>query len=233
MPYAFWFLLPMGTSLGLNYMGSQAAAEATAAGAGAQANIEKMNMVFQTKMFEKSIEAQKPFYEAGLAASEEYQTALSGERDPLSTGLGEAKKEELRKTTASMSEYVKKLAFERLGAEEGERAKSRLLDIQQIGLGSAGSAGGATVNYGSALARSRENVAGTAASAITTGAIGKQNLYTNIAESLSGVPALSLMYDNFNTIGYPALPRSSPLVQPMSNYQNLMPAYTRGDERIV
>jgi hypothetical protein len=184
-----WELLPMAASMGADmYSQSQMAGKVEDAGA-AQANIEAQNRAYQQKLFEEDIKRSKPFYEAGIKALPEYEKAVTNDLDPTKSGLYKMQSDLMAGDLEDAPEYVKEDAFKRLGAEEQQKAKPRLLDLMQIGMGAAGSAGRTSVNLGTALARSY----GTASQTLQkTGQEAKdirQSMWGRAADEISGLPA--------------------------------------------
>ncbi|MCP3924491.1 MAG: hypothetical protein GY714_18110 [Desulfobacterales bacterium] len=186
---AFWAAIPMIASTGSGIAGQKAAQDAAISGAESSARIEQMNREYQQKVFDKNIEAQKPFYEAGKTAIDPYARAVRGEGNAMSSGLAQMQKGLLAKDTASMSDYVKNLTSGRLEAEEGEKYKGRLLDLQQIGLGVSGSAGRTASNLGTSLAQSYAREGQTELAARMGEQTALSNMWTQTMDTLSGLPA--------------------------------------------
>lgn len=184
-----WQYLALGASIGMGALGQHQANKAIKEGAASTARMEDMNRKFQEEVFRKNIEMQKPFYEAGKAAIQPYQDAILNKSNPMASGLAQFQKGQLGKSLSGAPEYVKKMAMDRLTAEEGEREKARLLDLQRIGLGASGSAGQSAANLGGALAQSY-GVSGRAeAGAIMGDQMAKQNMWVQALDTLSGLPA--------------------------------------------
>ncbi len=184
-----WELLPMAASMGASMYGqSQMAGKVEDAGQ-IQANIEARNRAYQQKIFEENIKRQQPFYKAGLKALPEYESVLAGDFDPTKTGLYKMQAGLMEEDLEGAPEYVKEDAMRRLGAEEEQRAKPRLMDLMQVGLGASGSAGRSSVNLGSALAKSY----GISSQALqTTGKAAsdiRQSMWGRAADEISGLPA--------------------------------------------
>jgi len=184
-----WELLPMAASMGVDmYSQSQMAGKVEDAGA-IRANIEAQNRAYQQKLFEEDIARSQPFYKAGIKALPEYEKAVEGDFDPTKTGLYEMQAELMEPGLEGAPEYVREEAMERLGAEEEQKAKPRLLDLMQIGMGAAGSAGRTSVNLGTALARSY----GTSSQALQkTDKVAsdiRQSMWGRAADEISGLPA--------------------------------------------
>lgn len=184
-----WELLPMAASMGASMYGEYQMGEKVEEAGATQARIEAMNRQYQQKLFEEDITRQQPFYKAGAKALPEYEKAVTGEFDPTKSGLYKMQAELMEPGLEGAPEYVREEAFERLGAEEQQKAKPRLLDLMQIGLGAAGSAGRTSVNLGSALARSY----GTSSQALQkTGQAAseiRQSMWGRAADEISGLPA--------------------------------------------
>jgi len=184
-----WQYLALGASIGMGVAGQYQQNKAIGEGAASTAKIEDMNRAFQEQVFKRNMELQKPFYEAGKAAIEPYAEAIKNKRDPMLSGLAQFQKGQLEKSLSGAPEYIKKMALDRLSAEEGERSKSRLLDLQRIGLGASGSAGQSAVNLGGALAQSY-GVSGAAnANSIMEQNRVRQNMWGQTLDTLSGLPA--------------------------------------------
>lgn len=186
---AFWAAIPMVASMASSALGGQQSIESTEAGAKSSARIAQLNREYQTRVFEKNIEMQKPFYEAGLEAVDPYSKAISGKGDAMSSGLAKMQKKMISEDTGSMSDYVKNKSMGRLEAEEGEKYKGRLMDLQQIGLGASGSAGQSAVNLGSSLAGSYAQEGGTNIAASMNKQTSLSNMWTQTMDQLSGLPA--------------------------------------------
>lgn len=186
---SLWALLPMVLSVGTQVLGGKTATDAAVEGAESQASMEQANREFQHKTFNEMIEKQKPFIEAGREAVPLYAEAVRGRGEPMTGGLAQMQKRLLEEDTGSMTGHIRKITQQRLEAEEGERYKGRLMDMQKIGLGSSASAGQSAVNLGGALAGSYAREGNIMAQSRVSEAIGKQNLWLETAQSLSGLPS--------------------------------------------
>jgi len=184
-----WELLPMAASMGVDmYSQSQMADKVEDAGA-IQANIEAQDRAYQQKIFEENITRQQPFYKAGVKALPEYEKAVVGDFDPTKTGLYKMQAELMEPGLKDAPEYVREEAFQRLGAEEEQKAKPRLLDLMQIGLGAAGSAGRTSVNLGSALAKSYGTASQAQQRTDQAASEIRQSMWGRAADEISGLPA--------------------------------------------
>lgn len=151
-----WFALAgIALSAASSSAGAAAASASSIEGAQASADIEAMNRNYQRSSFEKQLGLQKSFYEAGVASLPLYQAAMKNTLDVTNLPLYQMQKRIMDGgQDKDTPQYIKNNALLTLGAQEGELAKTRLADIQQIGLGQAGSAGQSSVNFGSAFANS-------------------------------------------------------------------------------
>lgn len=186
---AFWAAIPMVASMASSALGQQQATEGGIEGAKSSARIQQMNREYQKNVFEKNIEMQKPFYEAGLEAIEPFSEAIAGRGDAMKGGLAQMQKDMIEKDTGSMSDYVKNLSMGRLEAEEGEKYKGRLMDLQQIGLGASGSAGKSAINLGTSLAKSYAGEGLTNLQSSMNKQTSLSNMWTQTMDQLSGLPA--------------------------------------------
>lgn len=153
---AFWVALAgMAMSAASSTAGTAAAQASSIEGAQASSDIEALNRSVQRSNFEKELARQKPFYETGKAAIPLYEAAMKNTLDVTKLPLYQMQKGMIESSFGEDTpQYIKDNAFRSLEAQEGELAKTRLADIQQIGLGQAGSAGQSTVNLGTALTSS-------------------------------------------------------------------------------
>lgn len=186
---AFWAALPMIASMGAQAMGGETGRAATVEGAKSQARIEAMKRAYMTKNFEEDIERQRPFYEAGKAAGLMYTDAIRNKLDPTKTGTYQQISKMISPDLADAPEYVREGAFERLGAVEQQRQKTRLMDIQQLGLGAAGSAGTAGLNLGNVLAQSYGLTGNVMAGGMQSSADQRQSMWNTAATQMSGLPS--------------------------------------------
>lgn len=184
-----WALLPAAISLGLNIASTHEAGEAQVTGAKSLAATEAENRKFQLETFNKMVEKQKPFIEAGKEAIPLYSEAIRGRGGPMEGGLAQMQKGMIEEDTGSMTDHIKKISMQRLEAEEGERYKGRLSDMQKIGLGASGSAGQSAVNLGGALAGSYVRGGSALSEARMASGINRQNMWLQAAQSLSGLPS--------------------------------------------
>jgi hypothetical protein len=186
---AFWAAIPMIASMGAQAMGKESARASTIEGAKSQAKIEAMKREYMQKIFTEDIDRLKPFYEAGTAAGIKYGDAIRNKLDPTQTGTYKQISSMISPDLEGAPEYVKERAFERLGAMEGERQKTRLMDLQQIGMGSAASAGTAGLNLGSMLAQSYGLSGNVMARGMQSGENQRQSMYNVAASQMSGLPS--------------------------------------------
>jgi hypothetical protein len=186
-----WLALAgMAASAASSQAGAAAASAASIESAQASAEIESMNRAFQRSQFEKELARQKPFYEAGKAALPLYQQAINNTLDVTKLPLYKMQKGMIEKSfDANTPEYIKENAMQQLGAQEGELAKTRLADVQQIGLGQAGAAGQSQVNLGTTLANSLMRGGNALAQGQLSAAMNQQNAWTKAANDISGLPA--------------------------------------------
>lgn len=179
----------MLASMGAGAAGSAEGRTATVDGAKSQAKIETIKREYMTKMFNEDIERLQPFYEAGKSAGVMYGDAIKNKLDPTKTGTYNQIDKMIGSDLEGAPEYVREEAFERLGAMEQQKQKSRLMDIQQIGLGSAGSAGTAGLNLGNTLAQSYGLSGNVMAQGMQSGANQRQSMWNNAATQLGGMPS--------------------------------------------
>jgi hypothetical protein len=191
----FWLAL---AGMGSSALGKQQGMEATVEGAETQAAIERMSREAQQRRFDRDVEYQKPFFEAGEKAVEPYAKAVKGEFDITQSPLYKMQKEMVMGELEGAPEGVRADALERLGAREGEMAKGRLLDLQKIGLGSAASAGQTALSFGSAFGRSLQQGQGALAQGALSGAQQQQNIWTGVMEDVSGYPAYQAQQQYLN-----------------------------------
>lgn len=185
----FFAAIPLIAQAGAGAAAGETERASTVEGARAQANIEKMSRDFAKERFEKDLERQEPFLEAGREALPELVAAIQNQSDvtnlPGFTTQQAVRNEFLGETPA----FIKERADQALEAFEGEKNKGRLLDLVNIGLGSAGSAGQTRVNLGSQVGRSLGQVGNIQAQALQDAAVQRQNTINQLGESLSGLPA--------------------------------------------
>jgi hypothetical protein len=183
-----------GLVTGLLSMGSQVAAgeagrASTVEGAKSQAAIEEKSRAYALQMFEEDIEQQRPFYEAGQAAGVQYGAAVANRLDPTTSGAYQLQKGLIDEDLKDAPSYVSAGAYSQLGAVEGEKQKSRLMDMQQIGMGSAASAGSAGLNLGTMLANSYGLSGNVMAGGMQSSANQRQSSFNVAGSQLSGIPA--------------------------------------------
>lgn len=186
---AFWAAIPMIASMGAQALGGEQARESTIEGARTQAEIERLKRDYAQRTFEEDIERQKPFYEAGKQAGVLYPDAIVNKLDPTVTGAYQLQKRLIEPELEGAPEYVKESAMQQLGAIEQQKQKSRLMDIQQIGLGAAGAAGTAGLNLGNILAQSYGLTGQVSGGAKQSAAEQRQSAWNVAASQLSGLPA--------------------------------------------
>lgn len=184
-----WELLPMVASMGVEWYSQEQLAEKAGEAGAEVSRVQGLNRAYQQKIFEENIERQRPFYEAGMEALPKYKAAVAGKLDPTESGIYKMRAGLLEEDLADAPEYIREKSMKRLAAEEEQKIKPRLMDIIQTGMGAAGEAGRASVNLGTALAKSygATSVAGQkygqAASEIRQSAWGKA------ADVVSGLPS--------------------------------------------
>lgn len=183
---AFWLAL---AGMGMNAIGKQQGLEGTVEGAQTQANIEGLSRAAQKRRFDRDIKYQEPFFKAGEKAVPEYAKAVKNEFDITQSPLYKMQKEMIMGELEDAPEGVRTSALERLGAREGEMAKGRLLDLQKIGLGSAGSAGQTALSFGSAFSQSLQRGGTALAQGTLSSSMQRQNMWTDAMEEVSGYPA--------------------------------------------
>lgn len=183
-----------GLVTGLLSVASQAAGSeekriSTVEGAKSTVAIEALSREYATQMFKEDIERQQPFYEAGKAAGVQYGAAVRNQLDPTESGSYQLQKDLIDKDLGGAPAYVKEGAYAQLGAVEGEKQKSRLMDLQQIGMGSAASAGTSGLNLGNMLARSYGLSGNVMAGGMQSSANQTQSMWNVAGSQLSGLPA--------------------------------------------
>lgn len=186
-----WMALAgMAASVASSSAGAAAASAASIESAQASADIERMNRNFQRSRFEQELELQKPFYEAGKKALPLYKQAINNTLDITTLPLYKMQKGMIEGSfDKNTPDYIKENAMKQLGAQEGELAKTRLADVQQIGLGQAGAAGQSNINYGTAVANSLMRGSNALAQGQLNSSMIQQNAWTKAAEDISGLPA--------------------------------------------
>jgi len=185
----FFAAIPALLGMGASAAGAEASREGTVEGAKSQARIEAMKRAYAMKRFEEDLEMQKPFYEAGLQAGVKYGDAIKNRLDPTKSGAYQFQKGLMEKDLKGAPEYVREGALSRLGAMEGEKQKSRLMDLQQIGLGASAQAGTSGLNLGNVLAQSYGISGGAMAQGTQSGYDQRQSMYNVAASQLSGLPS--------------------------------------------
>lgn len=185
----WWSAIPAIASVGMSFLGQGEAAEGVEAGAKEQAGIEKMKREYAQKVFEEDIERHKPFYDAGVAAGVSYPDAITNKLDPTKSGAYQLQRGLIEPDLAGAPEYVREGAMEQLGAIEAEKQKTRLLDIQKIGLGAAGTAGTSSLNLGNILAQSYGLTGQVLGQGRITAGEQRQSAWNVAASQLSGLPS--------------------------------------------
>jgi hypothetical protein len=175
--------------MGAQAIGGANAAAATVEGAQAQAGIEKLSREAQKRRFERDIKEQEPFMEAGKKAIPLYQQAVEGKFDVTQSPMYKMQAQMIQDELQDAPEFVRQEAMQGLGVREGELAKGRLLDMQKIGLGMAGSAGRTATSFGNAMSQSLMAGGGALAQGQLSGAMQQQNTWMGAMEQLSGLPA--------------------------------------------
>lgn len=106
------------------------------------------------------------------------------------SGLERMRRELTERGTGSMSEYVRNLTAEKLGAEEEQLQTSRLQDLQKIGLGAAATAGRDIQALGQQLTQSSARIGGIQSYGLQERAGQRQDIWLQAGQALSGLPAL-------------------------------------------
>jgi len=182
-------LVATGGAIWAEREGAEEAAEGVEKGAAEQARIEQIKREYVQKQFDADIERQKPFYEAGIAAGVDYPDAVKNKLDVTKSGAYQEQKALIDPTLEDSPQYVKDMAMERLGAVEGEAQKGRLLDLQKIGMGAAGSAGNSSMNLGNVLAQSYGLAGNVQTGADITSSETRQSAWNRAASQITGLPA--------------------------------------------
>lgn len=189
---SWWDIIPAVLEIGsiaVDYMGAEEATKGVEEGSAEQIRIETIKRNYATKVFEDNLERQKPFYDAGIKAGIQYPNAITNRMDPTKSGTYKTQLGLISKDLEGAPEYVKEEALQRLGAIEGEKQKNRLLDMQRIGLGAAGSAGTSGLNLGNTLAQSFNLSSGVLGSSQQEVSDRNQSAWNVAASQLSGLPA--------------------------------------------
>lgn len=176
-------------SIGVSAAGSETASASTVAGAETKAEQTRLGQVFQTKQFEKAIERQQPFLQAGQEASPLLTLAIRNELETSNLPATEIRKGLVSAGIEEAPEFVKERVGRGIEATEAESQKSRLLDLVKIGLGAAGSVTGARAGLGVETAESLGKIGRIGAGALQSAATQRQNTITTAAERFGGLPA--------------------------------------------
>ena len=198
---AFWAAIPMIASMASSAAGAESARASTVAGAKSQARIETMKREYMQKMFDEDIERLKPFFEAGQKAGVMYGDAVRNKLDPTKTGTYQQISKMIGGDLEGSSEFVKENTFGRLGAMEQQRQKSRLMDLQQIGMGSAASAGTSGMNLGQTLAQSYGISGGAMATGMQSSSNQRQSMYNKAITGISEIPSYVASNRSSNSLG--------------------------------
>jgi hypothetical protein len=173
--------------------GAEALASSTVEGAQAQNEIESRNRGYQRKIFDENIDQQSPYYEAGLNAMpmlEQFRSQggvdLSG--NPLYQMEQRAGQEGLD-MAGGVRQGGRDYFQNALNASSQQPAYNRLLDLQQVGMGSAGSAGQGAATMGSALSDSFQTGANAMMQGTANAGNQRQSLYSNAAGQAGAMPA--------------------------------------------
>lgn len=177
-------------SVGLGAAAGEAGRAGTVAGVESQVKQERLGREFQTEQFEKALERQQPFLEAGQEASPLLAMAIRNELETSNLPAVEIQK---GLVAAGLGGEAPAFVTERAGrgieAIEAENQKSRLLDLVQIGLGAAGAASGTRANIGTTTAQSLGRIGNIGAGALQSAATQRQNIATTATERFGGLPA--------------------------------------------
>lgn len=184
-------LLPTALGIGAQAGASRAARKTSEAGAKTQAEIEKLQREASKRQFDKRLERQKPYLEAGTEALPEFIDAVSNRGEvsdlPATRIQGDLISEFLGDQAPA---FIRDRANTNLEAVETERNKGRLADLVSVGLGGAMSSAGAGVDLGTSLSRSLAQEGNIRGSALQNNAISRQNTINQTVGQLAGLPAL-------------------------------------------
>jgi len=187
---AFWFAIA-GAALSAASSASAGAAgrAATLEGAETEASIQAMSRAVQARRFKRDIAEQKPFMAEGKKALPLYEQAVEGTFDVTQTPMYKMQAQMIGDELQDAPEFVRNEAMRGLGVREGELAKGRLLDMQKVGLGMAGSAGQTALSFGNEMSSSLMRGGGALAQGNLMGSMQQQNAWMSASEGLSGLPA--------------------------------------------
>ena len=193
----------VGTGLGL--MGNKAQASATLKGTASAIKMEKMQQDFMTKSFEKDLERQDPFIKLGEQGVKAYNykmginkpntgqlldARLMDRRGFGEGGIAKLKRRLLEDDTEGMSKYAQETTMGGMEAGESEANMGRLMDLQKIGLGAAGTAGQSSQALGQTVASSQMRAGNLGAMGAQYGQGARQDMWLQTADAISGLPAL-------------------------------------------
>ena len=179
--------------MGASALGKQQAGEATIEGAETEAGIAKLDRHYQRKIFDEGIEAQEPYMEAGYAALpylEEFRT--TGGMDLSGNALNQ-KQDRLGREGLALSGHnlpaTQNYFTELQNASGQDPAYQRLLDMQRIGLGSAGTAGTYAQNQGNALSSSYQNAGNALMRGTGMEGAQRSSMFSNAAAQAGAMPS--------------------------------------------
>lgn len=186
----------LGTSIiggVIQQRGESRAAEAEEAGVRQQLETEALNREFQRRQFERQLERQQPFLEAGTLALPEFIQAIQNRPVTDVAGLPATGIQAGLITEAlgpQAPAFVTEGALADLSAIEAERQKGRLADLVNIGLGGVGSAAGSRVNLGTTLGSSLAGSGALQAQGLQQAAASRENRRNQLIQGLAGLPAV-------------------------------------------
>lgn len=187
---AFPAIASIITSIGGSAAAGEAGRASTIAGAESQVRQERLGREFQVEQFEKALERQQPFLEAGQEASPLLAMAIRNELETSNLPAVEIQK---GLVAAGLGGEAPAFVTERAGrgieAIEAENQKSRLLDLVVTGLGAAESASGTRGRIGLSEAISQSRIGNIGAGALQSAATQRQNIATQATERIGGLPA--------------------------------------------
>jgi hypothetical protein len=175
--------------LGAQAAGAEAARAGTIEGARAQAEQERLAREFQEEQFQKAIERQQPFLEAGQEASPLLTMAIRNELESSRMPAADIRKAQLAAGLEGAPEFVTERAGRGIEAIEAENQKARLLELVQTGLGAAGAVSGERAQLGSLQALSGARIGNIGAGALQQAAAQRQGTVNQAVSAFGGLPA--------------------------------------------
>jgi hypothetical protein len=198
--------------IGAQAAGQESARETTVAGAESRAKIDEMGREAAQREFQRQIERQQPYLDAGVSSLPEFIRAIENKADVSELPATRIQSSLISEFLGSESpEYIKDKAIVNLNAVEAEKNKGRLADLINIGLGGTASAAGSRVDLGS-TASNISNIGNITAQGLSDAAKMRQDTVSGITGGLSGLPAYIAAQKGGNTgIVNPNITQQNPL----------------------